>query len=273
MIAVIGCSKNEVIMYDDAEKDGIFIQQRTGTSYNSSGIITSSTYSDSSTISLVNYAADRKEFTLSVPIQIMGKVSNVDRTVAFKINKELTTAIEGEDFQINYDTLRVLAGANKATLRIKIIRTPKLQKKEVCIAVELVENENFKIYFKTFKSNNPVVSTSVDLSAVVFKFKVSDMPKEPYPDWIFYGKGLYGKWTVNKFNLINSTMGWTSAGWDKFGDPGPYPNYGKINISVIIIREIVQKAADSGTPILDDDGTYMQFPEPNNIDYSKYEKQ
>lgn len=269
---IMSCSKEEAMIYDKNIKDGIYIQQIVSTTLNSSNVVTSYTYSDSLIVSLVNQNANKKEFILSVPVKVMGNIVDYDRKISFRLNKSLTTAIEGEDFVINYDTAKVRSGKNKANLNIKLFRTHKLTKQKIRIAVELIENEYFDIYLDKYKSNNPVKSTSKDLSAVIYKFIISDMPKEPFPWWFFFAGDFFGDWSVNKFVLINTTMGWSSSSWDKWGEPGNYPNYGKLTKAADIVRDIVQKAANKGEAILDDNGDLMQFPEPYNIDYSKYEK-
>ena len=87
-----------------------------------------------------------------------------------------------------------------------------------------------------------------------------------HADGMTQAEDLFGEWTPNKETLINQLMDYTHSDWT-----GGKVKYGRLLFAVKQLRKMLQEAADNGEPILDEDGSYMQFVPPYEIDYSAYE--
>ena len=61
-------------------------------------------------------------------------------------------------------------------------------------------------------------------------------------------------------------MGWTHLDWVNFNVP-----YGTMAYAAKLFRKELQALADAGTPVIDEDGSYMQLMPPYEVDYSAYE--
>ena len=61
-------------------------------------------------------------------------------------------------------------------------------------------------------------------------------------------------------------MGWTHQDWDN-----GTVQLGALGYAAQLTHNHLQEAADSGNPILDDDGSYMQLTGSYVVDYSAYE--
>nr|WP_121272062.1 DUF4843 domain-containing protein [Pedobacter schmidteae] len=86
--------------------------------------------------------------TLWFRANIMGNAAPQDREIGIKINKEKTTAVEGQNFKFETKILP----ANAFSVRIPIIiYKAGLKDKSVRLEIEVAENQNFKIGFERYK--------------------------------------------------------------------------------------------------------------------------
>ena len=65
-------------------------------------------------------------------------------------------------------------------------------------------------------------------------------------------------------------MGWTVNDWSNAGSSGSKVALGKFDFAARVFQKHLQKMADAGTPVLDDDGSYIQLPAKYAVDYSQY---
>jgi len=268
MLFFIACRENETMLYDSSSKDCVFFQRDGSFTLNNQGVVVSRSYVDSSVFSMANSKLEKKEFIKSIPIKLVGNIVNYDRKLSFRLNDELTTAKIGEDFEMNLDTVYLRAGKSSANLNVKLLRNNRLQLRSYRIAFDILANENFNIAMNSYKNDDRALPNSKNLSGVTFKLIFSDMASKP-GCWNFFAASKFGNWTIRKFNVLNELMGWTSLGWSwtNWGKVGDYPSYGKMHYAALKLQALLQESADSGNPILEDDGKKMQLKAPYEVNY------
>ena len=85
-----------------------------------------------------------------------------------------------------------------------------------------------------------------------------------------FGQEFFGDWTVNKFKYVNKICEIPASDWNSAGYSYSKVQYGRFKYYAIMVRNALQAAADAGTPVLDDDGSYMQLSPAYEVDYSAY---
>ncbi|MCF0173534.1 MAG: hypothetical protein HUJ91_07415, partial [Bacteroidales bacterium] len=84
--------------------------------------------------------------------------------------------------------------------------------------------------------------------------------------WEWNGKTALGEWSASKEKRVNAIMGWTHYDWVM-----GVPPYGRMGYAAKMLRYELQALADAGTPVVDDNGEYMQLGAKYLVDYSAYE--
>lgn len=85
-----------------------------------------------------------QEKVFQIPVKFAGRVSDIDRTFKISVIDTLTTAINGEDFEIVNDNQKILAGKADGFIELKLKRTAKMKTATYNIAFKIEDNENFK---------------------------------------------------------------------------------------------------------------------------------
>lgn len=226
-------------------------------------------YSDSA---FYNFAGMNIEFTsmkVPFPIKIMGKIEKPIK-LKFKINEELTTAIEGTDFEVNLDTLYLNPGQYKTNLMVNFLRTQKLTKETLIVVIDLLETEEYSV-LESYNDTDVWGSANKVFEGKIFKYAFCEKLSAPWYWNTFAGSSL-GVWTVKKFTLLNQLMGWTIADWDSAGMSGSKIIAGVSGYAAIQMQRYLQAQADEpiNSPVLDDDGSFMQLLGAYVVDYSRY---
>ncbi len=259
------CSKQEIPVFT-SDDHGVYFQYRSSYVYGTS----IENYTDSLSYSFSSASAETSSVVLSVPLRTMGKVMDYDRPVKVVIDEENTTAIEGVHYEENLDTLYIPAGQSSVNVRIRFLRAEDLLEKTVRLGLKLEANEHFGLYIDEYKNTNSYATTGEMLDGIRFTFIVSEMYTEP-SYWTWFGGDYFGAWTAKKYVTLNSVMEWTASDWSRAGGTGAKVVLGRFSFAATRLQEYLQGQADAGTPVLESDGTYMQLPEPYQVDYSKYE--
>lgn len=266
--AVAWACKLEEIPVFDSDVEGIYFQRVSRTTQSSTGAILSYTYTDSTALSFSGFQGTSS--IQSIPIRTMGKLKDYDRPVKVEIDPERTTATRGVHFDVDLDTVAVKANTSTVNLRVKLIRTPDMTENTYCIAFKLLDNEHFKCLLPMYKSNSSYGSTDKLIPGDKYIISVSEQYTMPWY-WLFFGDDYFGPWTPLKYMLINSVCGWTPEDWDNGGNQGTPVQAGRLDFAARAVQKHLQKMADEGTPVLDNDGSYMTLNDNYPIDYSKYE--
>lgn len=267
------CKEDEIMTYSDlGGLNGLFFQHTSREEYATAGmsVLLSRTYVDSLGVNFSSSKSDVTSTLARFPVKLIGHVVDYDRKINFKVNKELTTGIEGIDFEINYDTTYLKANRNSASINIKVLRTLKIRTERVVVALDLLESDDLKLLMNTYLSSTVWNSTSnKTFPANTFKFSIIEQASKP-PKW---DAGYFGDWTLDKYNELNGLMEWDAVMWDGVNNPssGSPISSGIFPYAAYHFKMYLQEKADAGTPIKETDGSLMQLPGIYAVDYSNYE--
>lgn len=271
-LLLFSCKEDEIDTYDVGAKRQVYFTRISRMYTQASGtIILKREYTDSMLMSFVEAKDNVMSLPGEFPITVMGPLSDKPVKLKFKINEELTTGVEGEDFEINLDTIYIQPNETKATLRFKALRTPKLLKKSACLAIDLIETEEYDVMEKYNNTDIWNDFTKV-LSGKTFRIFYSDIMTQPDYWNTVNGTKYFAKWTLPKFKLLNSIMDWSYGDWANgvAGTTGSKISLGVMGYAAFQMQTYLQAQADSGNPVMDEDGTYMQLGTQYTVDYSDY---
>lgn len=262
------CNEDEIPTFetDDA---GIYFQNGGQTRF----YINIDAYNDSTTFSFSECDDNVKDTTLYARIRTLGKVRDYDRNVKVVVDKELSTAVEGKHFEVKFDTVCIKAGQSEAKVGVKFLRDASLKTEQVRLVIKVEDNENFKVPFEVQNNTNVYYAQSEQIRASSFVFEVNEFYSEPSM-WMQYGRTTFGAWSVTKQRLASklfnlSAYDWSVEGW-RNGDSKLLPK--RYTYCAIKMRIYLQSMADAGTPVMDEDGNYMQLADTYHVDYSAYLK-
>lgn len=260
------CNEDEIPTFetDDA---GIYFQDGGQTRF----YINIDAYNDSTTYSFSEAADEVMDKVLYARIRTLGKVRDYDRKVKVVVDTENSTAIEGKHFVVDFDTVCIKAGQSEAMVGVKFLRDASLKEEQVRLVIKVEDNENFKVPFDSQKNTNVYYDEGKIIRANSYVFEVNEFYSEPML-WMMFGEESVGEWSITKQRLMTkmfelSAYDWSIEGW-QYGD-------GKIqsktfDFFAVKMRIYLQNMANAGTPVMDDDGKYMQLGDYYHVDYSAY---
>ena len=211
----VSCKHETIDLYelDDAK---IYFQVQSYSSAN--GAVG---YSNSTDYSFVGVNQNVAGLTFKATIQMMGQVVDYDRECKITIDADSTTMVEGVDYEIDLDTLKIKAGQSKATFGVRFLRSQNIKEKKQVLCLKLLPNKYFQV---------------LD----------------------------FGQWTATKYVFINDFFGFSTDDWEwSTGriSKGRMPFYARE------LQKELQKRADEGQPMLEDDGSYMQLGANYQVNY------
>lgn len=270
---LFSCSEDEINKYDvKGEKPTFYFQRDASYSYKpGTSILLKTEYSDSAFYSFAGVNIELTSLRVPFPIKIMGEADKPIK-LKFQINEELTTAIEGTDFEINLDTLYVKPNEYKTDLIVNLLRTKKITKETLTIVIDLLETDEYSV-LESYNNSDVWSSSNKVFEGKRFKYAFNEKLSEPWY-WNTFGGSSLGVWTVKKFTLLNQLMKWTIADWSTAGMSGSKIVAGVSGYAAIQMQRYLQAQADEpiNNPILDDDGSFMQLKGAYVVDYSRYNK-
>ncbi len=139
---ISSCDHEEIPVYEDVDR--IYFRYADETS--------SPENEDNTTINMGYDIPLKDDSTISVPIKLMGRISNIDRTVNVELMKDESTAIEGEDIEIISANLP--ANSIYGEVKMKIYRTTNIDAETRLARIRLISNENFHTDYSTVSSNS-----------------------------------------------------------------------------------------------------------------------
>ena len=181
---------------------------------------------------------------------------------------ENTTAIEGTHFTANLGDVVIPAGAAEVEVPITFKRTADLREKEIRLMLKVEDNENFKVPFTRQKNTNIYNDQGDTIMANRYLFLVNEFYSEPVL-WSMFGEPV-GTWTVKKQRLMTemfelSAYDWSIDGWAN-GDGKVQSE--RFRYFAIKLHKYLQDLANAGTPVLEEDGSFMQLGPGYEVDYS-----
>lgn len=254
------CSTEEIETYSGVQS-GIFIQEVARTDIAGNPIA----YQDSASYSFSNYGADVTSRLVRVTIRTIGPTVNYDRPYKVEIVPEETTGIEGEDFDISENESVIKAGEATDYYKIRMLRTPKLsQGVRVKVKIRIVPNEYFTLPIQELKNSSSWSEDGEFLPTTTYIITFSEEYSLPFP-FDIYWPDYFGSFTAAKMKVVNQVMGYTYQSWSD----GTVA-YGKLAFMAGETKKYLQQQADAGTPVIDEDGSYMQLGTSYQVDYSDY---
>lgn len=135
----VSCKHETIDLYelDDAK---IYFQVQSYSSAN--GAVG---YSNSTDYSFVGVNQNVAGLTFKATIQMMGQVVDYDRECKITIDADSTTMVEGVDYEIDLDTLKIKAGQSKATFGVRFLRSQNIKEKKQVLCLKLLPNKYFQV--------------------------------------------------------------------------------------------------------------------------------
>ena len=205
----------------------------------------------------------------SFNVRLAGEVRDYDRPYKLIIDEDKTDAIEGVDFDLSENEFCIKAGKASDQVRVKIIRNERLTKGELTVAFKLLPNENFTLDIDRFKNSSGWSVDGEIMDASIYSISFSEIYTAP-SSWNNNKDVYFGEFSVRKFSLLNSIMGWTQWDWNYTNMSGSKVQTSKFPYATNALRKKLIEEAENGTPVLEEDGTPMQLAGNYVIDYSLY---
>ncbi len=255
------CSEEGFTSFDGS-KNGIYFQRTYTTDINGNPL----QYTDSTVVTFSSYPDEQQTMTVQVPVCIMGDVKDYDRVFVVKVDDEKTTAERGVHYDFDESKCVIAASTTRVSIPVTLYRHPDLQENTLRIELSLVDNNEFTVELESYKNRPSWNATGEELCGSRFKIIFSDI-YQITDWWEWYGTEYFGTWSATKEKRLNALMGWTHADWDDWNIP-----YGTMAYAAKLFKKELQALADAGTPVIDEDGSFMQLEPPYTVDYSAYEK-
>lgn len=262
LFLLTACQKEEVETYDLNESKVYFQVQNFSSANGRVGYTTQISYSFVGAKETVTNAIFRGI------IQLLGKVENYDRKVKIVIDRENTTMTEGEDYEINLDTIVIKANENQVNLEVRFLRNASFMTQKEKLVLKLEPNEYFTVLEK-YKSVNTWSNTTAEyLDGSRYTFIIDEIYSEPGSWATLKAENYFGTWTAVKYTFINNFFGFSLDDWYLINAAGSKITAGRMPYYATQLQKELQRRADESSPVLDENGSYMQLPEPYQVDYS-----
>lgn len=228
-------------------------------------------YRDHTDVDYANVDPAFRQWTVSFQVKLSGEVADYDRPYSIRIEKDSTTAVEGEDFDLEQNEFTIKAGQASDVVRVLLHRTDRIKLEQIRVSFLLEPNEHFTIDIPEFKTSASWSAQTPMMDATRYYITASEFYRCPdqWHSWSL--EDYFGKYTPKKFAVVNSVFGWTPQDWKDAGWPNSKINYGRREFWGSEFERYLQKMADEGTPEREVDGSLMQPGTQYTVDYSKYE--
>jgi hypothetical protein len=233
-----------LLMFASCKKESIMKYEGSNDVYFSTNNKTSI---DTGLVSFGFAMASVTDSIVSIPVAIMGQVSNQPRACKV-IVADSSTAKVGVHYDALPDTFKIGAGKTVDTLRLKVHRTADLQQNTVTIILLLQDNSNFSTTMKT-KITNSI--TGASFSYIKYKIFLNDI-LAPAKYWFV---PYLGNFSRKKVYVMAQVLGITPQQINDVTSSSTTLSVENYYGRAVQIYLNQQKAA--GTPIYEDDGTLM----------------
>jgi hypothetical protein len=132
------------------------------------------------------------------------------------------------------------------------------------LVLRLEANEHFNV-LDTYKSSNSWSNTTAgNLDGALYTFIISEIYTQPayWSNAVNY----FGEWNPTRYSFINSYFGFSVDDW--LWAPGGKVTTARFGYYARELQKELQRRADAGDPVYDEDGSFMQLPGDYAVDYS-----
>ncbi|MCM0668121.1 DUF4843 domain-containing protein [Flavobacterium tyrosinilyticum] len=241
LFGLTSCDKEEIETYKAT--NNIYFPLAVFPAYNNAPLIDSTGFS---------FSFDKSNVTgriYSIPVQVQGAVSDVDRQIKVSVDPS-STAILGTHFSLP-ENIVLHAGREIDSIPVRVNRTLDLKDKSVTLVLNLEENEFFTVNMKDRITN---VLTQKKIHYTRFKLTFTDKLMQPI-GW----QAVFGVFTAKKFFLMCELMNLDPEMFNQAqGSPGlsiPETLY----YASFMKRYLADQKANGNT-IYEEDGKEMLFP-------------
>ena len=173
-------------------------------------------------------------------------------------------------FEINVDTLKIRAGENFCNVGVRFFRTEDLLVVADTLVIKLEDNEHFTV-LKEYNSTNDWSNTNASkMDGSRYTFVLSEVYTRP-GSWHggspLYVNNYFGEWTVTKYIFINEFFGFVPDDWVWINSATSKLSFGRMHFYAKQLQQELQRRADIGEPVKDEDGSLMQLPSPYSVEY------
>ena len=223
-------------------------------------------YSTAMNFSYVGYSLDYQSVVFGGTVKIMGEVKDYDRPIKVMIDEENTTMPSEGSYEDHFDPLRIKAGENSCKVNVRFLRPKRLNKGEDTLTLKLIPNEHFQVLEEYKASNNWQNTTAQKIDGTRYQFRISEIYTQPGA-WGQYAGTYFGTWTITKFVYINSFFGFSTDDWTYHNGASSKITQARMPFFAKELQKELQKMANAGTPVRDEDGHPMQLPSPYSVNY------
>lgn len=264
--SLVSCQTEEIDVFstDDAL---VYFQRIAYTSSNGQeGYATNTNYS------FVGASEKLTQVTFRADVRMLGKVVDYDRALKVVVDEERTTMEAGIDYEIDFDTLRIKAGANSTQVPVRFLRNLSFRDGADTLVIRLEPNEHFTLLEK-YNTTNAYSTSSDDsnkMDGTRYTFVIDEVYTCPNGWHTLNASNYFGAWTITKYIYINQTLGFSTDDWVWINGAGSKITAGRLPYYTQHLQKELQRRADEGDPVYDEDGSFMQLGENYRVDYSKY---
>ena len=202
-------------------------------------------------------------------VRLMGVVEDFDRPIRVVVDDEKST-MPTDGYVIDESSLSIPAGANSTEVVVRFKRTANLRTNPDTLVLKLLDNEHFTVLNKYKSMNDWRNTTTADMDGSRYTFVLTEVYKRP-DSWHggspLYVDTYFGPWTATKFIFVNEFFGFTLNDWVYVNSATSKLSIGRMYFYARQLQEELQKRADAGNPVYDEDGSYMQLPTPYSVNY------
>ena len=242
LFGLTSCDKEEIETYKAT--NNIYFPLAVFPAYNNAPLIDSTGFS---------FSFDKANVTgriYSIPVQVQGTVSDVDRQIKVSVDPS-STAILGTHFSLP-ENIVLHGGREIDSIPVIVHRTLDLKDKAVTLVLNLEENEFFTVNMKDRITN---VLTQKKIHYTRFKLTFTDKLTQP----ISWQPGTFGVFTAKKLFLMCDLMNLEP---EMFNLPTSAPG---LSIPEVLyygsfMKRYLADQKANGNTIYEEDGKEMFFP-------------
>lgn len=204
--------------------------------------------SDSATIYFCFNTADS---TLALPVKLLGNITQKDRSYAFTVVTDSSTAVAGKDYEIS---ARKVIPANGYTDTIMVwFKNRQLWQEgdSLVLLLHMEANDNFGLTM-----DNARGGWKNDYTWYPYRFKMKLVYGIFKPYFWDENEDYLGKFTPEKLRLM---VGYFSLSVDKLVKNGDFYMYFQVREDATAFKQYLESEADKGNIIREADGTPMQM--------------
>jgi len=118
------------------------------------------TAADSTVFSFI-LNSDKQKGTCSIALDLLGKISDVDRTLNYEVVESNTTAIEGKHYEKLSGVVTIKANQNSGSIDIPVLNSADLKEDYVILELTIIPNEYYACGFPDKISNRIVITDQI----------------------------------------------------------------------------------------------------------------